>query len=143
MVELKKTLVNKLSLTFINLVVLLNLMLRFSQKGFAPILVILIILLIGIGVGVYLSQKKTVFTPKASSVIEKILITDFYWYYPWYGAQYIDNTGKWQPVQNINGNISLQAFRWKPVDPIPYINSHERTLGENDDSRAAVWFKGS
>lgn len=118
-------------------------MLKIPQKGFAPIVAVLIILMIGIGVGVYLLQNKTFFAPKASNIAEKILITDFYWYYPWYGAQYIDNSGKWQPVQNINGNISLQAFRWKPIDPIPYINSHERTQGGNDDSLAKVWFKGN
>lgn len=104
----------------------------------------MLILIVGIVVGVYLIQITQVFKPQASTTApQKEIFANFYWYYPWYGAHFKNAAGVWQYTENTNGNIGLQAFRWKPLDPIPYINSNERSLGSSDDSRAKVWFKGS
>lgn len=114
-----------------------------KQKNFIQKLLIFILLFV-LSTEVFLFQISEVSKVQAlNTPVQKELFANFYWYYPWYGAHFKNAEGVWQYTENVNGNIGLQAFFWKPLDPIPYINSHERSFGSSDDSRAKAWFKSS
>jgi len=74
----------------------------------------------------------------------KLTLADFYWWYPWYGAQHF-NPSQTQllPPSQVNGYLVQTGFKYQ-MNPIPFLNSSERQIANppNADQLAVDWFKG-
>lgn len=86
----------------------------------------------------------------ASSSVPKLVFSDLYWWYPWYGMQWKASAdGPFLAPVNENGWVRQDAFLYSYTqqlpyftNPIPYLKSQERPDGLTDNSLAKDWFKG-
>jgi len=89
-------------------------------------------------------QNQSVKDSKADAVTySKVAMTDFYWWYPWYGMYYKDGNNGFVSPQNLSGFVSQQAFAYPFDHPIPYLQSEERPNGAINDRAGIDWFKGN
>ena len=116
----------------------------FLKNNFLKLFLVLIIL-VGLPAAFFLAQNSQIFKPQASLGNEKVVFSDFYWWYPWYGAQWRNppGTGTYYPPVNVNGFLRQDAFKYTFAQPIPYLKSAERPSGLNNDVAAKDWFKGN
>ncbi len=76
---------------------------------------------------------------------EKLVLADFYWWYPWYGMQWRDASFSWQAPVNEAGYVRQDAFPFTFATPIPYLKSSERPNGVDDSTGniGTSWFKNN
>lgn len=88
-------------------------------------------------------QNQSILNSKADTTLNsKVAITDFYWWYPWYGMFYNQGNG-FVATSNVGGFASQQAFAYTFDHPIPYLQSEERPNGAVSDRAGIDWFKGN
>lgn len=84
-------------------------------------------------------------TPVAAQPIpDRTLFSVFYWWYPYYGGQWVDARGAYHPIEHNAAYLSLDKTALHPLlDPIPYLRSEERPDGDETYGAATVWFYNS
>lgn len=112
------------------------------QTNFFPLVVgILALSIIGLGIA-RLRSKSQILLINAQNP-QKMVMADFYWWYPWYGMQWKGANGTLQAPLNMDGYVGQEAFRYSFSFPTPYLRSSERPTGLEDPNGdlATKWFK--
>jgi len=90
---------------------------------------------------IYTSRVEAVGTPN------KLVLADFYWWYPWYGAQWKNSASdpQYNAAVNVGGYLRQDAFRYVFTQSIPFLKSGEHKSGsdDTDGSIGTAWFKSN